>query len=444
MRGGVGGLNVEINELRGKSLDLHLPPASETDLIKGRSVYYNSVSPVEGTEGVEFHIPADPECFFILNQARLEGHLTVEDDNGGPVSQDDIATMSNHFGACLFSQIEIYLNGTQVCDLSAPFTYPYKHYIDTTLSYQFGIINCVGKSEGYYKCHREGCGSSYDEDGVQEDVSCLDLAEIHKSIHGGKKMYFSSTIPADILHTNKYLPPNVEISIKLARLNTSFGICQYDAAKTFRLILKDLKLRMRKVLPSEGARARFRTKLLQSPCFLPYKDSQLKNYHIPQGSTCFSANHINNQLLPNQIIFAIVESVSLSGAKSDRWPLYFRHCHMSSIVLKKNGKPVLPKPLECDFEAGDYVELYEHFQSNVGSQNLVTLKNFKDGFTFLAFDLTPDKCGSYHNHPPASGSLELDLTFDRATSKPYTLISYAFYNSGITVDKYFQVTKIKY
>ena len=82
---GVGGLNVEIEELKGSSLELHLAPEVESDLLKGRCVSYNTVSPVEDTEDAEFHIPADPECFIILNQARLIGHFEVRDDDGGTV-----------------------------------------------------------------------------------------------------------------------------------------------------------------------------------------------------------------------------------------------------------------------------------------------------------------------------------------------------------------------
>ena len=443
---GVGGLNVEINELKGRCLELHIPPETESDLVKGRSVCYNSVSVVEGTEDVEFHIPPDPECFFILDQTRLEGHFTVVDDAGGFVKELDLVTLSNHYAACLFSQIEIYLNGTQVCDLSAPVSYPFKHYIDSTLSYSFNSITRVGKAEGYYLHGRDGCNFGF-RDGAVDPDSCEDKVEFYRNILDGKKVYFNSTIPADILHTDKYLPPNVEITVKLTRFNRKFGIVQ-DSESTsfnsFNMILKDLKLHMKKVLPSERVRDRFQTKLNQGPCFLPYKDSQLKQYHIPQGASCFSVNHINDQTLPNQIIFAFVKSKTLTKNEMSFAPLVFHHCNLASIILKKNGRPLLPKPIECDFGNGDVVELYDHFQSNVGTKNRITLMNFTSGDMFLAFDLTPDKCNSFHNHRSSSGNLELDLTFHSPTDDDYTLISYAFFNSGITMDRNLQVTKVKW
>ena len=62
----------------------------------------------------------------------------------------------------------------------------------------------------------------------------------------------------------------------------------------------------------------------------------------------------------------------------------------------------------------------------------------------LAFDLTQDKCLSFHNHAGVPGNLELDLTFSSTTEKPLTLISYAIYNAAISIDSNLQVTKVNY
>ena len=430
---GVGGLNVEIEELKGSSLELHLAPEVESDLLKGRCVSYNTVSVVEDTEGAEFHIPADPECFLVLNQARLLGSIEVRDDDGGTVSAADDVSLSQHYAACLFSHVEIYFNGTQVCDLSSPVSYPYKHFIDWTLSYQMSVLNNVGRAEGYHVSEREAV------EPTDEDKKVF-----HNNIVDGKKVYFNTTIPADVLYTDKYLPPNVEITMKLARFNPKFGVVNKQPGKSFGIHLKDLVLQMWKVLPSERVRDRFQSNLLHRPCFLPYKDSQLKHFHIPQGTGCFSANHINNGQLPNQIFFVFVNSQLLTRGGCDKQPFKFQNYHLTSAILKKNGKPLLPRPLECNFEEGDYIELYEHFQSNVGTKNRITLKNFKEELMILAFDLTPDKCNSFHNHQPVTGNLELDLTFGEDTTFPITLMSYAFFTSGIFIDNNLQVIKQEY
>ncbi len=104
----------------------------------------------------------------------------------------------------------------------------------------------------------------------------------------------------------------------------------------------------------------------------------------------------------------------------------------------------MPRPIECKIDTGDYMELYDHFQSNVGGRNYISPQAFTEGRMFLAFDLTPDKCLSFHNHVGVPGNLEIDLTFNTATRYPTTLISYAIYNAAISIDRNLQVKKIKY
>ena len=79
INGGVGGLNVDLDELQRDSLNAHATPLEDTDLISGRTVLYSSVTPVEDLEGVSFSVPPNPECAFNLNQTRLEGHFVVKD-----------------------------------------------------------------------------------------------------------------------------------------------------------------------------------------------------------------------------------------------------------------------------------------------------------------------------------------------------------------------------
>ena len=95
-------------------------------------------------------------------------------------------------------------------------------------------------------------------------------------------------------------------------------------------------------------------------------------------------------------------------------------------------------------DSGNYLELYDHFQSNIGGMNRISPEAFTAGQMLLAFDLTPDKCLSFHNHAGVPGNLELDLTFGTATKNPLTLISYAIYNAAISIDSNLQVAKVNY
>ena len=342
------------------------------------------------------------------------------------------------------------MNGTQVCDLSAPVSYPYKHNIDVTLSYPFSVSNYLFKWEGYFSTEREndypGLKFVRGNDLIRkldENASNKDAVDNYKRILRGKKVYFSTGIPADIFYSDKYLPPNVEIEIKLQRFNPMFGLRHVSTTKSFNICLQDLKLRMRKALTAVRVSNRINASL--APCVLPYKDTQLKHYHIPIGSLSYSTSFLNEgRKMPVQIIFALILSELLNRKKGTSSPFHYQHCDVSSVMLKQDGKSLLPRIMQCDFDDGDYVHLYDHFQTNVNTRNRVTLGNYKRGYTFFVFDLTPDKCHSFHNHNSEAGSLELDLTFRNKTPLGYTLISYAVYNALLLVGKDRQVSKKYY
>ena len=95
-------------------------------------------------------------------------------------------------------------------------------------------------------------------------------------IVNGKKVYFCCRLGTDNMYTDKYMPPSVNIKVKLIRNNPTFSILHGEDDKSFKIVLKDLKLKMRKVLPIEQQRNHFRMKMSQQPCYIPFKLSQLK------------------------------------------------------------------------------------------------------------------------------------------------------------------------
>ena len=132
-------------------------------------------------------------------------------DDGAGVTPTDGVSITNHFCAALFSQIEVHLNGSQICNLSAPLSYAFKHHIDFVLSNNKNVLTNVGQSEGFCRKHDGGCHFNFDLVRPDNMTMCQDIEENRQRILNGKKVYFSSTLPVDIFHTDKYLPPNVNL-----------------------------------------------------------------------------------------------------------------------------------------------------------------------------------------------------------------------------------------
>ena len=175
----------------------------------------------------------------ILDQTRLVGHFVVKTAKDENVSPTDKVFLVNNFASNLFSAVEIYINGTQVCDLSMANSYPFKNFIPTELSFDRETKLSQLRAEGYCE-EEEGDVDAY-EPGENSRLSfCQNL------IVNSKKVYFCSRLGADIMLPDKYIPPCVDIKIKLIRNNPTFGILHGEDDKSFKIVLKDLKLKMRK------------------------------------------------------------------------------------------------------------------------------------------------------------------------------------------------------
>ena len=144
----------------------------------------------------------------------------------------------------------------------------------------------------------------------------------------------------------------MDIKIKLVRSAEKFGLLQDPAAaKPFKIVLKDVKLHMRKVLPTLMLRESFKNKLLKDPCYLPFSATRLRHYVIPQGVSSFNIANIANGTLPKQVFFVMVHNQAMSHAPNKN-PFNFQHFNLSSYNLKKNGQCVFPKPFQPNMEEG--------------------------------------------------------------------------------------------
>ena len=442
-RGGIGGLAVEQNDGTEEGLAVHAPIDVETSLIDGSNVVYNSAASITNTGPIEFLIPRDNECSFILNQTRLSGHFIVTGQNYEPVSSTDNMTLVNHFASVLFSQVEVYLNGTQVCDLSSSVTYPWKMFFQSYLSYGLDVKTTTLGAEGYYEEKAAETGLCHPDSLQPDKTPSLNLRRSLLTHH--KKVYFNTRLAVDLFLTDRFLPPNIDIKIKLVRSPEKFGILHNERDKGYKIILQDLKLQMRKVLPTLQAREQYKARLLKEPCYLPFKSSRMRHYVIPQGVSSVNIPNIATGILPKTFIFAMIHNQAISH-EPNKNPFNFQHFDLNSFNLKKNGQLVFPKPHQPNFAEGDVIDLYRHLLDSIGishgNQSIgLTLQKFVNGRTFLAADLTPCQCNSYHAHPDTHGTIDIELGFAKVTPHPIYLLAYSVYNSGIKIDQNQQVTK---
>ena len=111
----------------------------------------------------------------------------METEEGSNVKAFGKVYLASNFAYNLFSQVEIYLNSVQVCDLSTANAYPFRNFIQTELSYDLESKTCQLRSEGYFV-------EEPDEIEKHDPTGNTNLTSGRDLLTKGQKVYFCSCL----------------------------------------------------------------------------------------------------------------------------------------------------------------------------------------------------------------------------------------------------------
>lgn len=162
-----------------------------------------------------------------------------------------------------------------------------------------------------------------------------------KWIAKSKECYFDIRPPVDLFNSgSKFLVPNVSLQLSIQRNDPTYGIIKepdnngnVTDTNTYKIQLTDLKLVMRKGLPTQEFLDRYRAKLAVQDAILDFKDCPIRTFQIPHGLSTTNIPNISVGHLPKQIVFAFTKSESFAGTVSE--DIYkMEHFNLSSFNLK--------------------------------------------------------------------------------------------------------------
>ena len=396
-RSGVGSFGTSENEYFAHSLDVFELPKTEKLMHDGLDVFYNPIATLSDEGPYEFLINRDLECHFYLPRTRLHGAFKIVKTDGTDIPVDADVSIANLMSHNLFKQIELYINGTQVVDLSSP-TYPWKAFIENFLTYSGSVKRTSLRSALYHEDDAETYPGIWKTSTTQANSA---LKTRQKWISASKRCEFVTPLHIDFLNCDLLLPPNLDIKFRFTRHNSNFGLLT-DAVGDYKIKLIDLKLEMRKVLCDIETRKQFMVKLIKKPAIFPYSMTKIRTYVLPQGITSQTITNIVSGRLPRQIIIGFLNTESLSGSPKYN-PFYFHHFNVTNICLRINGQNYPSQPLKPDFANGICMREFRHTIDNIGVQgdNISVgfdYERFQKSKTLFGFDLTPDQCNGAHLH----------------------------------------------
>lgn len=434
---GVGTFVNESYEGNGdRMLDLFNPVVKEDTMHDGKEIEIFPTGVVTDTGPYDFIIPSDGNEFTAMPLTRLHGEIEIVKNDGTAVTNTELNAPVNLLPQTLFRQIELYVNGKQIADLSTP-TYPYKAFIQTHLG---NTSDCkkITYSPEMWSEDTLGKENTFTLTGETKADSFVSR---HTKIKEGK-MYFSMILHVDFLQCKSLLMPGVELKLRFVRNDDAFSIL--GTTLVTKIKIHKLHLTVRRIKLDPIVSAGFEKTLLTTPAVYPIANSKIKTYTLATGIQSERISQIFRGTLPRQVIVGFVDSKGADGNVNAN-PFKFEQFGINYFNCYINGEPLLPRAFQPDVTNKNFWREYRWFLDNTGCllsnpTHGISYEQFKTNSHFFVFDMSPDLCNSFHIHQPISGTFDLQVAFNAALTKNITAIIYATFDEKVIIDKDGEVT----
>ena len=354
-------------------------------------------------------------------------HLQEIGIDGAPKegsAADDKAVPVNNVVHSMFSQIDIFFNGTRMTQ--ATNMYPYKAAFQTMLYNSADAKQTRLLGEGF-------CAESSDNlDSLVEDNPSYKWR--HKLFKGSKIVEFETPLLEDVMQGKKYLLNGIRIQIKLYPSLQKFYIMSSDAAKQYKIELVDIVFRACMVKVNPGVIIGHANAMEKSDAIYPYTRVETKSYSISKDSSNVYLDNIFQGDRPSKIVFGFVSSKAFNGDHT-RNPFKFHHYSVTDVKLVIDGQSVPGPPLKLDFDEYTGTRFMRAF--NMMSESLgqaggednyaggITPHQFAHGHTLFVFNLEPMPPSDEYINLKRHANVRLEINFSDPLIETVTLAMYA-------------------
>ena len=281
-----------------------------------------------------------------------------------------------------------------------------------------------------------------------------------KTINGaqvGTRVYFSIFLHIDFFLTDKYLPHDIDITIRLIRSDKRFGILAPPADANanpaipqpdYVSKIHDLQLSLRSILTSREYRHTLNKTLLH-PLNRPkfqYNDTKIGTFILPEGIGSYVIPNLDSGLLPRQIVIGFVRTLGFAGSYHHN-PFLFESFDLKSIYALYGSQTIPSQALKIDFQNKDTARAYRFTLDNIGvgigHTNLgFTRRHFEEGKSLFCFDFSANLNSGSQLSEPKHGLINLYLEFAKPLPTVVQCICHYNFDGGFFIDESKSVVQI--
>lgn len=434
-------LHTHSSECVKSELDLFTLPPTQTSIEQSQFVYYNPISTLSDESPIEFIVPGHGEEYLDLAHTMIKIRAKIVKADGTATATDSIGPVNN-FLHSMFNQVDVYFNQKVVTPPNN--LYAYRAYIETLLNYGEDAKN----SHLQMSLWAADSHTAMDTGVVvaEEARKNAGLVSRQAFTKGGKTFDLLGHLHCDVFNQDKFLMNGVELRVRLIRAKD--GFCLMDFAEhDYKVQIVEASLIVRRVKISPGILIAHAKTLAKTTAKYPLTRVEVKSFVLHSGILGETFDNVILGQLPKRIIIGFVENASFNGSRK-RNPFNFQNFGINFLCLNVDGRQIPTKPLQPKFGGDQYleVEAFNTLFSGTGihfsdTGNNISRQSYNDGYTLFAFDLTPDLSASSASHwnLVKSGSVRIEVRFDKATEENLNLVLYAEYDNLLEIDSTRQV-----
>lgn len=406
-------------------LDIFATPPTQNSIESGTTSCFRPISSLSGSAPIEFIIPGNGDEYIDLAHTTLHiiAKIVVDETLANNV-QPEIAPVNNWLHS-MFTHVDIYLN--QKCITPPSNNYNYRAYIENLLNY----------SEVAKQSHLTACMWYKDTAGQMNSTANTGHEKRKTLTKNGRHVEMYGNLHCDIFNQDKFMLNGVELCVKLIKAKNEFHLLGTHKAHV-EIVEANLYVRKVKINPSilvAHARA-----LNITSAKYPITRVEIKTFTIGTDVRSKSIDNLFLGQMPKRCIIGMIDSAAFNGSLTSN-PYNFEHFNYNYLALYLDSIQIPSKPLTPDFANNQYIRSFYTLFEGTGvyfsdTGNGISLNEYAEGYCLAAFDLTPDlSCNEAHWNIIKSGTLRVEIRFEKPLSKTITLLVFAEFDNIIEVDK---------
>ena len=415
-------------------VDLFTVPPTQNSIFDSHVVEHQPMASLDSGGPIEFLIPGSGDDYLDLANTMLHVQVKVTRANGDDLDLADPVGPMNNWLHSLFGHVDVYLNGTLVTRSTN--TYAYRAYIETLLSYGTDAKVTQLTGQLWHKDTATHMDAVEIVDGAAANAGFVARRE---HIVRSRVVDMMGRLHVDLFLQDKFLINGVDVKIRLVRSKAAFALMAGGPNPDYRINIVNATLFAKKATLNPTVQMAHIKALEKSTVKYPMRSIDCKVYSIPAGARSHTHENLFLGTLPKRLVLCCIDNDAYNGAY-DKNPFHAKNNAISFHAMYVDGRQIPSKPFQPNFQDDLFVRSYMNLFTSTGKiwqdeGNGLTRSDYRHGYTFFGFDLTPAQCDGPCFHLVKRGNLRIELHFRNALQTTVNVIAYAEFESVLEIDK---------